>query len=43
MTDHHTQQRQAWLKSIQARKDNPLWDILAVVLGAIAFFLAFFI
>lgn len=43
MIDHHTQQRQAWLKTKRAKKDNPLWDVLAVILGAAAFFLAFFI
>lgn len=41
MTDHNTEQRQAWLKSIQPTHIG--WDILATALGATAILFALFI
>lgn len=41
MIDHHTQQRQAWLKSLQPKDIG--WNIAAVALGATAILLALFI
>lgn len=41
MIDHHTQQRQAWLKSLQPKHIG--WDILATALGVTAILLALFI
>jgi hypothetical protein len=41
MTDHNTEQRQAWLKSLQPK--NVALDILATALGATAILFALFI
>jgi len=40
MNDHHTKQRQAWLKTLHT---SPTVDVVAAVLGALAFIAALFI
>lgn len=40
MIDHHTKQRQAWLRNM---RHNPLQDAVAVVLAALALLAALFI
>jgi hypothetical protein len=41
MMDAHTQERKAWLKSLQPK--NIGWDVLATALGATAILLSLFI
>lgn len=40
MTDHHTEQRQAWLRTLREPTPRQMgWDIAAVVAGALAIIL----
>jgi hypothetical protein len=40
MTDHHTEQRQAWLRTFREPTSQQIkWDIFAVMAGALAIIL----
>ena len=41
MTDHNTEKRQSWLKTLHPKTIG--WDVLATALGTIALLIALFI